>query len=141
MAAPWCTQVLADLGADVIKLERPGVGDDTRAWGPPFLKAADGSETRDAGYFLCVNRGKRSVTVDVSKPDGTGRWCGGWPSTCDVAIENYKVGALARYGLDAASLRALNPAPGLLFRSPASDRTGRGRTRPRTISRSRRWAA
>ena len=108
MAAPWCTQVLADLGADVIKVERPGAGDDTRGWGPPFLKAPDGSDTKEAGYFLSVNRGKRSVTIDVSKPEGQAI-VRRLAEDSDVVIENYKVGALARYGLDAASLRALNP--------------------------------
>ncbi len=70
MAAPWATQLLADLGADVIKVERPAAGDDTRAWGPPFLRAEDGTATREAGYFRSFNRGKRSVTIDVSKPEG-----------------------------------------------------------------------
>jgi crotonobetainyl-CoA:carnitine CoA-transferase CaiB-like acyl-CoA transferase len=108
MAAPWATQVLADLGADVVKVERPGAGDDTRSWGPPFLADTDGEPTRDAGYFLSVNRGKRSVTVDLAKPEGQGivrRLAAG----ADVVIENFKVGKLARYGLDAASLRAANP--------------------------------
>ncbi|MBI0538006.1 CoA transferase [Roseomonas sp. KE2513] len=108
MAAPWATQVLADLGADVIKVERPGAGDDTRSWGPPFLADAAGQATRDAGYFLAVNRGKRSVTVDMAKPEGQAvirRLAEG----ADIVIENFKAGALARYGLDAASLRALNP--------------------------------
>ena len=68
MAAPWATQILADLGAEVIKIERPGAGDDTRGWGPPFLADSDGKPTRDAGYFLAVNRGKRSVTIDIAKP-------------------------------------------------------------------------
>jgi crotonobetainyl-CoA:carnitine CoA-transferase CaiB-like acyl-CoA transferase len=108
MAAPWATQVLADLGADVVKVERPGAGDDTRSWGPPFLADEDGKPTRDAGYFLSVNRGKRSVTVDLSKPEGqeiVRRLAAG----ADVVIENFKAGNLARYGLDAASLRAANP--------------------------------
>ena len=108
MAAPWATQVLADLGADVVKVERPGAGDDTRSWGPPFLADTDGEPTRDAGYFLSVNCGKRSVTVDLAKPEGQGivrRLAAG----ADVVIENFKVGKLARYGLDAASLRAANP--------------------------------
>ena len=108
MAGPWATQVLADLGADVIKVERPGVGDDTRAWGPPFLKGEDGAETAESGYFLSVNRGKRSVTIDVSTAEGQGlvrRLAAG----SDVLVENYKVGALARYGLDAASLRGAFP--------------------------------
>jgi len=108
MAAPWATQVLADLGADVIKVERPGAGDDTRTWGPPFLEDRDGNPTKDAGYFLAVNRGKRSVTVDMARPEGQAiirRLAG----TADIVLENFKAGALARYGLDAASLRALNP--------------------------------
>ncbi|WP_043829433.1 CaiB/BaiF CoA transferase family protein [Muricoccus aerilatus] len=108
MAAPWATQILADLGADVIKVERPGAGDDTRSWGPPFLADAAGQPTRDAGYFLAVNRGKRSVTVDMAKPEGQAvirRLAEG----ADIVIENFKAGALARYGLDAASLRAINP--------------------------------
>ena len=108
VAAPWATQILADLGADVIKIERPGVGDDTRGWGPPFLAAADGTPTREAGYFLAVNRGKRSVTIDVSKPEGQAI-VRRLAAESDVVIENYKVGALARYGLDAASLRADDP--------------------------------
>ncbi|MBR0641516.1 CaiB/BaiF CoA transferase family protein [Plastoroseomonas hellenica] len=108
MAAPWATQILADLGADVIKVERPGAGDDTRGWGPPFLADADGSPTRDAGYFLAVNRGKRSLTVDLAKPEGQAI-IRRLAMQADVAIENFKPGALARYGLDAASLRAANP--------------------------------
>ena len=108
MAAPWATQILADLGADVIKVERPGTGDDTRGWGPPFLKDQEGNPTRDAGYFLAVNRGKRSVTVDIAEPEGQAvirRLAEG----ADIVLENFKAGALARYGLDAASLRAVNP--------------------------------
>lgn len=108
MAAPWATQILADLGADVIKVERPGAGDDTRGWGPPFLADADGQPTRDAGYFLAVNRGKRSVTVDMAQPEGQAI-IRRLTEDADVVIENFKVGALARYGLDAASLRAANP--------------------------------
>ena len=107
MAAPWATQLLADLGADVIKVERPGTGDDTRSWGPPFL-AGGGGTPGDAGYFLSVNRGKRSITLDVSKPDGQAV-IRRLAEECDVVVENYKVGALARYGLDAASLRAQHP--------------------------------
>jgi crotonobetainyl-CoA:carnitine CoA-transferase CaiB-like acyl-CoA transferase len=108
MAAPWATQILADLGADVIKVERPGAGDDTRGWGPPFLADRDGKPTRDAGYFLAVNRGKRSVTIDMTKPEGQ-EIIRRLAATSDVVIENFKVGALSRYGLDAASLRAANP--------------------------------
>ncbi|MBX9751074.1 MAG: CoA transferase [Roseococcus sp.] len=109
MAAPWATQILADLGADVIKVERPGVGDDTRGWGPPFLKAEDGTPTREAGYFLAVNRGKRSVTVDLAKPEGQAL-VRDLAVRCDVVVENFKAGALAKYGLDSASLRALKPS-------------------------------
>lgn len=108
MAAPWATQILADLGADVIKIERPGTGDDTRAWGPPFLKAEDGTPTQEAGYFLSVNRGKRSVTIDIARPEGQAL-VRDLAQRCDVVVENFKAGALARYGLDAASLRAAKP--------------------------------
>ena len=109
MAAPWATQILADLGADVIKIERPGAGDDTRGWGPPFLADCDGNPTREAGYFLSVNRGKRSMTLDITKPEGQAlarRIAQG----SDIVMENFKAGALARYGLDAVSLRALKPS-------------------------------
>ena len=109
MAAPWATQVLADLGADVIKIERPGVGDDTRAWGPPFLKDAEGKPTKEAGYYLAVNRGKRSVTIDITKPEGQ-EVVRKIALTADIVVENIKAGALSRYGLDAASLRALKPS-------------------------------
>ena len=109
MAAPWATQILADLGADVIKIERPGAGDDTRSWGPPFLADRDGNPTRDAGYFLAVNRGKRSVTLDIAKPEGQAL-VRRLAESCDVVVENFKAGALARYGLDSASLRAVKPS-------------------------------
>jgi crotonobetainyl-CoA:carnitine CoA-transferase CaiB-like acyl-CoA transferase len=109
MAAPWSTQILADLGADVIKIERPVVGDDTRAWGPPFLNDSDGNRTKEAGYYLSVNRGKRSVTVDISKPKGQ-EIIRTLAATADVVIENFKAGALAKYGLDAAALRAIKPS-------------------------------
>jgi crotonobetainyl-CoA:carnitine CoA-transferase CaiB-like acyl-CoA transferase len=109
MAAPWATQILADLGADVIKIERPGAGDDTRAWGPPFLKAKDGTTTKEAGYYLSVNRGKRSVTIDIAKPEGQAL-VKDLAQRCDVVVENFKAGALAKYGLDAASLRAIKPS-------------------------------
>lgn len=108
MAAPWATQMLADMGAEVIKIERPKVGDDTRAWGPPFLKDEDGKATREAGYYLSVNRGKRSVTVDIAAPAGQAV-IRRLAERCDIVIENFKAGALERYGLDAASLRAINP--------------------------------
>lgn len=108
MAAPWATQILADLGAEVIKIERPGAGDDTRSWGPPFLKDTQGEATGESGYFLSVNRGKRSVTVDIAQPEGQ-EIVRKLAATADVVIENFKVGALARYGLDAVSLRAQYP--------------------------------
>lgn len=108
MAAPWATQIFADLGAEVIKIERPEVGDDTRSWGPPFLVDAAGAPTREAGYYLSVNRGKRSVTVDISKPQGQ-EIVRALALNADVVIENFKVGALAKYSLDAASLRAVKP--------------------------------
>ena len=108
LAGPWCTQLLADLGADVIKVERPGSGDDTRAWGPPFLKDADGRDTTEAAYYLSANRGKRSVTVDIGKPQGQ-QLVRRLAAASDVVIENYKVGQLAKYGLDYARLATDNP--------------------------------
>lgn len=108
LAGPWCTQTLADLGADVIKVERPGVGDETRTWGPPFLKDEEGRDTTDAAYYLGANRNKRSITCDISTPDGQALMRQ-MVQSCDVFIENYKVGDMARYGLDYDSLAALNP--------------------------------
>jgi crotonobetainyl-CoA:carnitine CoA-transferase CaiB-like acyl-CoA transferase len=108
LAGPWCTQTLADLGADVIKIERPGSGDDTRTWGPPFLKDAQGGETAEAAYYLGTNRNKRSVTCDISQPEGQALVRELVP-LCDVFVENFKVGDMARYGLDYDSLKALNP--------------------------------
>jgi crotonobetainyl-CoA:carnitine CoA-transferase CaiB-like acyl-CoA transferase len=108
LAGPWCTQTLADLGADVIKIERPGTGDDTRTWGPPFLKDAQGRETAEAAYYLGTNRNKRSVTCDISQPAGQALVRELVP-LCDVFVENFKVGDMARYGLDYPSLKALNP--------------------------------
>ncbi|MEW5880640.1 MAG: CaiB/BaiF CoA-transferase family protein [Pseudomonadota bacterium] len=108
LAGPWCTQLLADLGADVIKIERPGTGDDTRAWGPPYLKDAQGHDTTEAAYYLSANRGKRSVTIDISKPEGQ-RLVRELAKKSDIVVENYRVGQLAKYGLDYASLAALNP--------------------------------
>lgn len=103
LAGPWATQLLADLGAEVIKIERPEVGDDTRAWGPPFLKDQNGKVTRDAAYYLCTNRNKKSVTVDFTRPEGQ-RIVRELASRCDVLVENFKVGGRAQYGLDYASL-------------------------------------
>jgi formyl-CoA transferase len=105
LAGPWATQCLADLGAEVIKIERPGQGDDTRRWGPPFLKDRDGRETSDAAYFLAANRGKRSVTLDISLAEGQ-EIARRLAALSDVVVENFKVGDLARYGLDYASLSA-----------------------------------
>jgi crotonobetainyl-CoA:carnitine CoA-transferase CaiB-like acyl-CoA transferase len=108
LAGPWCTQTLADLGADVIKIERPGNGDDTRTWGPPFLKDSDGNDTAEAAYYLGANRNKRSVTCDIAQPAGQAL-VRDLVVHCDVFVENFKVGDMARYGLDYASLRTLNP--------------------------------
>ena len=108
LAGPWSTQLLADLGADVIKIERPGSGDDTRAWGPPYLKDAAGRDTTEAAYYLSANRGKRSVTVDISKAEGQ-QLVRRLAAASDIVVENYKVGQLARYGLDYARLAAENP--------------------------------
>ena len=108
LAGPWCTQTLADLGADVIKIERPGTGDDTRGWGPPFLKDATGASTQEAAYYLGTNRNKRSVTCDISLPKGQ-ELIRSLVLNCDVFIENFKVGDMKRYGLDYESLKLVNP--------------------------------
>jgi formyl-CoA transferase len=104
LAGPWCAQNLADLGADVIKVERPGAGDDTRHWGPPFAKDANGKETEESAYFICINRNKRSITIDIAKPEGQ-EIIRKLAAESDVVIENYKVGDLAKYGLDYESLK------------------------------------
>jgi formyl-CoA transferase len=104
LAGPWCAQNLADLGADVIKIERPGAGDDTRHWGPPYLKDADGNDTSEAAYYLAANRGKRSVTLDIATPEGQDI-VRRLARESDVVLENYKVGQLKKYGLDYASLK------------------------------------
>ncbi len=108
LAGPWCSQNLADLGAEVIKVERPGIGDDTRHWGPPFVKDAQGQDTAESTYFVCINRNKRSITVNLSKPEGQ-EIIRQLVLESDVLIENYKVGDLAKYGLDYASLRQIKP--------------------------------
>ena len=108
LAGPWCTQVLADLGADVIKVERPGNGDDTRGWGPPFLQDADGNDTTESAYYLCANRNKRSLTVDIATGEGQAV-IRRLAMESDVLVENFKVGDMARYRLDATALRATNP--------------------------------
>jgi crotonobetainyl-CoA:carnitine CoA-transferase CaiB-like acyl-CoA transferase len=108
LAGPWCSQNLADLGADVIKIERPGVGDDTRAWGPPYARDAAGNSTSEAAYYLSANRGKRSVTVDIASAEGQAL-LRELAQHCDVVLENFKVGHLKRYGLDYESIRAVRP--------------------------------
>jgi crotonobetainyl-CoA:carnitine CoA-transferase CaiB-like acyl-CoA transferase len=129
LAGPWASQLLADLGAEVIKIERPGSGDDTRGWGPPWLKDAQGRETRESAYYLSCNRGKKSVTVDISRPEGQ-EIVRELATRSDILLENYKVGALARYRLGFPDLEALNP--GLVYCSitgfgqdgPYRDRAG-----------------
>ena len=124
MAGPWASQLLADLGADVIKVERPVVGDDTRAWGPPFLKDSEGKDTRESGYYLSVNRSKRSIALELDKPEGQAI-VRALAAKCDIVIENFKAGTLKRYGLDYDSLKAINP--GLIYASI----TGFGQTGPK----------
>jgi len=108
LAGPWAGQLLADLGADVVKVERPGAGDDTRAWGPPWLNDSDGQSTGESAYYLSANRNKRSVTIDIASEAGQ-RVVREMASRADVVLENFKVGGLAQYGLDYASLKAVNP--------------------------------
>ncbi len=108
LAGPWASQVLADLGAEVIKVERPGVGDDTRHWGPPYLKDAQGNDTSESAYFMCANRGKKSVAVDFGRSDGQAL-IHKLAAVSDVFIENYKVGALKKYHLDYDTLKSVNP--------------------------------
>jgi crotonobetainyl-CoA:carnitine CoA-transferase CaiB-like acyl-CoA transferase len=124
MAGPWASQILADLGADVVKVERPVVGDDTRAWGPPFLKDTSGHPTREAGYYLAVNRGKRSITLDLDKPEGQAV-VRALAARSDVVLENFKFGTLKRFGLDYEGLKAINPR--LIYCSI----TGFGQTGPK----------
>lgn len=124
LAGPWAGQILADLGADVIKIERPGAGDDTRSWGPPYLAALDGSETRESGYYLSANRGKRSVTVDLNSPEGQDI-VRKIADESDIVLENYKAGTLARYGLAYEDMRKRNPR--IIYCSV----TGFGQTGPR----------
>jgi crotonobetainyl-CoA:carnitine CoA-transferase CaiB-like acyl-CoA transferase len=123
LAGPWAGQNLADLGAEVIKVERPKTGDDSRAFGPPWLKDAQGKDTRESAYFACANRGKKSITVDLSKPEGS-RIVRDLAARADVLIENYKFGDLARYGLGYDELKRLNPR--LIYCSV----TGFGQTGP-----------
>ncbi len=108
LAGPFASQTLADLGADVIKIERPAIGDDTRSWGPPYARDANGHETTESAYYLSANRSKKSVCIDITTPQGQ-TLISALAEQSDVVVENFKVGHLARYGLDAASLRQLNP--------------------------------
>ncbi len=123
LAGPWCTQLLADLGATVIKIEHPERGDDTRAWGPPFVKNAAGEETTDSAYSTCANRGKQSVCIDFTQLEGRAL-LQKLAAQVDIVVENFKVGGLKKYGLDYESLKALNPA--LIYCSI----TGFGQTGP-----------
>jgi len=128
LAGPWCTQILADLGADVIKIERPGSGDDTRQWGPPFA-SVDGGGNEESLYFLATNRGKRSMTLNLSDSRGQ-KVVHELAAHCDVVVENFKVGALARYGLDYETLKEINPSlvycsiTGFGQTGPYADRAG-----------------
>lgn len=124
LAGPWCTQLLGDLGAEIIKIEKPGAGDDTRHWGPPWLRDRDGRETPDAAYYLSANRGKHSVTVDLSHPEGR-TIIEKLAAQSDVLIENYKTGDLTRKGLGYEQIRAINPR--IIYCSI----TGFGQTGPR----------
>ena len=123
LAGPTCTQLLGDLGADVIKIERPGQGDDTRKWGPPFVKDEAGADTSEAAYYLSSNRNKRSVTIDISKPGGQ-ELARQLIAHSDILVENFKVGGLAKYGLAYADLKA--EFPELIYCSI----TGFGQTGP-----------
>jgi len=123
LAGPWCGQNLADLGAEVIKVERPKTGDDSRAYGPPWMKDASGKETSEAAYFMAANRGKKSITINLNNPEGQ-RLVRELAAKCDVLIENYKFGDLDRYGLGYKDLSATNP--GLIYCSV----TGFGQTGP-----------
>ncbi len=127
LAGPWATQMLADLGAEVVKVERPGAGDDTRSWGPPFAATRDGGEG-EAAYYFCANRNKRSITIDMASPEGAAL-LRDLATQADVVVENFKVDGLARYGLDYASLSALNPR--LVYCSITGfGQTGPERSRP-----------
>lgn len=108
LAGPWCSQNLADLGADIIKVERPETGDDTRAWGPPYLKDAQGNDTSEAAYYLSANRNKRSIAIDIASEEGS-KLVRDLAKSCDILVENFKVGGLKKYGLDYDSIKAINP--------------------------------
>ncbi|PLC50536.1 CoA transferase [Pollutimonas subterranea] len=123
LAGPWCTQNLADLGAEVIKIERPGAGDDTRGWGPPYLKDAQGKDTTEAAYYASANRNKQSVAIDIATERGA-NLVRELSKQCDILVENFKVGGLSKYGLDYESIKAVNPS--LIYCSI----TGFGQTGP-----------
>ena len=125
LAGPTCTQILGDLGADVIKVERPGAGDDTRKWGPPYVKDSDGNDTSESAYYLCANRNKRSLTVDITKQEGQ-QIIRKLAAKCDVLIENYKVGGLKKYGLDYSAMK--EEFPDLIYCSIS----GFGQTGPKS---------
>ena len=125
LAGPTCTQILGDLGADVIKIERPGAGDDTRKWGPPYVKDSDGNDTSESAYYLCANRNKRSLTVDITKAEGQ-QIIRKLAAKCDVLIENYKVGGLKKYGLDYSAMK--DEFPDLIYCSIS----GFGQTGPKS---------
>ncbi|MHA1544648.1 MAG: CaiB/BaiF CoA transferase family protein [Alphaproteobacteria bacterium] len=124
LAGPWASQILADMGAEVLKVEKPGSGDDTRAWGPPYLTDADGVETSESAYYLSTNRGKRSIAIDITTPEGQ-KIIKKLASEADILVENFKVGGLKKYRLDYDSLAKINPA--LIYCSI----TGFGQTGPR----------
>ncbi|PCI53358.1 MAG: CoA transferase [Alphaproteobacteria bacterium] len=124
MAGPWAGQILADLGADVIKVERPGKGDDTRGWGPPFLHDINGEQSSNSGYYSCVNRGKKSITVDISLAEGQ-KIVRSLAKNSDIVLENFKVGVLKKYNIDYEALYKVNPK--LIFASI----TGFGQSGPR----------
>ena len=107
LAGPWASQLLADLGAEVIKVERPEVGDDTRSWGPPFLKNEFGQDTSESAYYLCTNRGKKSVCIDMKSVEGQ-ETIRQLADQCDVVLENFKVGGAASFGIDYETLAARN---------------------------------
>ncbi|TEA79191.1 CaiB/BaiF CoA transferase family protein [Allopusillimonas ginsengisoli] len=109
LAGPWCTQNLADLGAEVIKIERPGAGDDTRGWGPPYIKDQQGNDTSEAAYYASANRNKQSVALDIASPRGA-ELVRELAKQSDILVENFKVGGLRKYGLDYESIKAINPA-------------------------------
>ena len=123
LAGPTCTQLLGDYGADVIKVEKPGAGDDTRGWGPPYVLGKDGQDTRESAYYLSSNRNKRSIAVDIATPQGADV-IRKLAAKCDILVENFKVGGLAKYGLDYAAMQAIKP--GLIYCSV----TGFGQTGP-----------